>query len=263
MTEGLAAPYVFRGDPHARVVAAAIHAGHDIRPEVADLLVIDEATRLREEDPFTERLTACGDLRVLVNRSRFEVDLNRERREAVYRGVNESWGQRVWEVEPAPDVIERSLELHDQFYAHLGEHLDRIAATGPFVRFDVHSYNHRRDGPDAECAPNDANPDVNVGTGSMSERWRPVADSFVAALSQTKVRGSTLDVRENIRFKGRHFARWIHEHYPTTGCALALEFKKTFMDEWTGVLDEQHLDELTNALGNTIEPVLLALKEAA
>jgi hypothetical protein len=51
----------------------------------------------------------------------------------------------------------------------------------------------------------------------------------------------------------------VHERYPTTGCALALEFKKTFMDEWTGRLDEGHLLALTQALAHTVPAVLQAV----
>lgn len=85
-------PYTFTGDPAASLVATAIHAGHDIRPEVSSLLTLDEAARLREEDPFTDRIAACADSRVLVFRSRFEVDLNRGRDDAVYRTPDDCWG---------------------------------------------------------------------------------------------------------------------------------------------------------------------------
>ena len=39
------------------VIATAIHAGHELRPSVAARSALDPATRLREEDPFTDRLT--------------------------------------------------------------------------------------------------------------------------------------------------------------------------------------------------------------
>ena len=41
-------------------------------------------------------------------------------------------------------------------------------------------------------------------------------------------------MRENVKFQGRAVSWWVHERYPGVGCCLALEFKKTFMDEWTG-----------------------------
>ena len=65
-------------------------------------------------------------------------------------------------------------------------------------------------------------------------------------------------MRENVRFRGANLARWVHDRYPLTGCTLALEFKKTFMDEWTGELDEHHLAELTRALCRTLPAVTAA-----
>lgn len=68
-----------------RVVFTAVHAGHDLRPEVRDLMILDEATRSREEDPHTERLGARLESGLVMHRSRFETDLNRPRDTSVYR----------------------------------------------------------------------------------------------------------------------------------------------------------------------------------
>jgi hypothetical protein len=35
--------------------ATAIHAGHTVRRELLPLLALNESTRLREEDPYTDR----------------------------------------------------------------------------------------------------------------------------------------------------------------------------------------------------------------
>lgn len=59
--------------------------------------------------------------------------------------------------------------------------LDRAEqAFGRFVVYDLHSYNHRRDGPDRPAGAPEDNPDVNLGTGSMArDRWAPVGDAFL------------------------------------------------------------------------------------
>jgi N-formylglutamate deformylase len=75
-------------------------------------------------------------------------------------------------------------------------------------------------------------------------------------LGQQVVGGRPLDVRENVRFEGGYLTQWVHERYEGVGCALAVELKKVFMDEWTGVPDEQHLDELTTAFADCV-PLLL------
>ena len=247
-------------DAASPLVATAIHAGHDLRAEVAERIALDERARLREEDPCTDRIIAPAPARVVVNRSRFEVDLNRERNDAVYRPSDETWGQDVWTAPLPEDVVSRSLAVYDDFYDDLAAHLDRLAARGPFVVLDVHSYNHRREGPEAPPAPAEENPAVNVGTGSLDrKRWAPVVDTLIETLDRTEVRGEPLDVRENVRFEGANLALWVHERYPERGCALALEFKKTFMDEWSGRVDEQHLDDLTAAVASTVPAVVDAV----
>jgi N-formylglutamate amidohydrolase len=245
------------GDPSSPVLATAIHAGHDLRPEVDRRLALDEATRFREEDPFTDRFTTCADTRLVVNRSRFEVDLNRGRDEAVYREPDDAWGLDLWRGELPDEVVEGSLDLHDAFYETLAAHLDALAERGPFVVFDLHSYNHRRQGPEAPPDPPEENPDVNVGTASLDrDHWGDVVDTFIEVMRRARIDGAALDVRENVRFGGAHLARWVHERYSGTGCALALEMKKTFMDEWTGRLDAARLEALTAALRPTVPAVL-------
>jgi N-formylglutamate amidohydrolase len=263
--ENLPEAFTMSGDWSGQHVATAIHTGHDLRPEVAELMSLDEETRLREEDPFTDAIGARCPARVVVHRSRFEVDLNRARDEAVYRRPEDAWDLEVWSETPLPqDVTERSREIHDAFYAELGERLDEVAARGPFVLYDIHSYNHRRDGADGPQAPAEDNPEVNVGTGSLDrERWGAVVDAFMESVASEQTPGGRIDVRENVRFKGAELARWVHERYPDHGVALALEFKKTYMDEWTGEPDRERIDALAAAVAGSVEPVLAALSAVA
>jgi len=249
--------YTIVGDP-SPVVAVAVHAGHALRPEVANALALDDASRRREEDPATDRLVSIVPTQVAVHRSRFEVDLNRPRSDAVYEQPEDAWGLQLWRDPPPPKaVVERSLDLYDSFYAEVATHLDAVAADGPFVVLDLHSYNHRRAGAPEPAAEN---PDINVGTGSLDrQRWAPLVDGFMADLSRQTVRGAALDVRENVRFRGGHFSGWVNESWPGRGCALAIEFKKTFMDEWTGEVDDDHLDELRAALAATLPGLLASL----
>ena len=252
----------FTGEWSGQLVATAIHAGHDLRPEIAAAMILPEDVRFREEDPFTDVIGAGAPAHVVVNRSRFEVDLNRPRDTAVYRTPDDCWGLEVWRDDPLDDaLVEGSLAVYDEFYAELGRRLDEVAARGPFVVYDVHSYNHRRDGADAPDEPVEDNPEVNLGTGTVDERFRPVVDAFTRSLEAQEVAGHRLDVRENVKFEGRALAWWVHERYAGVGVCLALEFKKTFMDEWTGEPDQDHLAALQRALTATHEPVLEALRD--
>ena len=231
------------------VIAAAIHNGHDLRPDLAALTTIDDATRLREEDPHTGGIAARFTNSVVVHRSRFEVDLNRDRHEAVYTSPEETWGLEVWRRNLTEDEVSASLAIHDRFYGDLARVLDRqVADKGGFVLYDIHSYNHRRLGPDAPPDSDEESPVVNLGTGSLPVKWKPVADAFMESLRSETFDDAHLDVRENVRFEGRHLARWVHENYGDVGCALAIELKKVFMDEWTGELDLERISQLGDAL---------------
>jgi N-formylglutamate deformylase len=129
-----------------------------------------------------------------------------------------------------------------------------------FVVLDLHSYNHRRGGPSASPDDPSANPDVNLGTGSLDrDLWAPVADAFLDAMARERVGGRALDVRENVRFKGGWFSRWVNETYAGRGCALAIEMKKIFMDEWTGAPDSKLVAEIGDALGRVASAVRAAL----
>ena len=252
--------FTFGGDWSGGLVAAAVHAGHDVRADVVPAMALDGAARLREEDPFTDVLAAGAPAHVLVHRSRFEVDLNRTRDAAVYLRPEDSWGLEVWRRgHPVEGLVAGSLRVYDRFYAELGERLDRVAAQRPFVVYDVHSYNHVRDG-----APDPGtNPEVNLGTGTVDPRFRPVADAFLGSLGEQEVAGHRLDVRADVRFHGRALARWVHERYPGRGVCLAVDCRKDFMDGPSGRVDEAHLAQLRDALAATNELVLAALERVS
>lgn len=244
------------------LVATAVHHGHEVRPEVAALLRIDDAARLQEEDPHTARWTTVAPTRLVAHRSRFEVDLNRPRETAVYRTAGQAWGLDVWRDPPTDDLVERSLDLHDRWYALLADVVEeRLAGHGAVLVLDCHSYNHRRGGACGEPDDPRLNPEVNVGTGTLDRRrWGDLVERFVAELAAVDVGdGRRLDVRENVRFRGGHQSRWLHERYGGRVCCLALEWKKTWMDEWTGVVDEPATARLVDALGTTVPGLLASL----
>ena len=246
-------------DGSGRLVAAALHAGHDLRAEVADVIALDDATRRREEDPGTDRLTEVAPTRIVSHRSRFEVDFNRPRDQAVYRNPEDSWGLEVWRCTPEGELFARSLAIYDEFYNAIEKEFDALAGGGRFLVLDLHSYNHRRRG-HSTPAPEGQNPEVNVGTGTLDRvRWGAVVDRFMDDLGRQDVCGHRVDVRENVRFRGGHFARWIHARYPDSAVVLAVELKKTFTDEWSGDIDFEHLDQLRSALSATTPATLGAL----
>ncbi len=240
------------------LMAVAIHAGHEVRGELLPLVAVDDTDRSREEDPYTDYWARVAPTWLVPTRSRFETDLNRDRDESIYLSPEMAWGLRVWTDEPEPPLISRSLQEYDAFYNELDRLLSRIAERfETFVVLDLHSYNHRRDGPFADPATPSDNPEVNVGTGSLDRRrCGRLVDRFIDDLREFDFLGRHLDVRENVKFRGRHLARWIHNRFPGQACVLSIEFKKFFMDEWTGVGDINQIQAIHRALEHTVSGLL-------
>jgi N-formylglutamate amidohydrolase len=236
------------------VLAIAIHNGHHLRRDAVPWMLLQDADRLREEDPWTGEWTAVGDSRIVAYRSRFEVDLNRPREMAVYRHPDDAWGLSVWSPDTPEHFFEDSLKLYDRFYRELRTLLDTLVSIhGQVVILDLHTYNHRRGGPAADYDDPAANPEINVGTGTMFRpRWALLVDRFLDDLRRCRYRDRCFDVRENVRFRGGHLPLWVHTEYPESVCAVAIEVKKFFMDEWTGIRDEHEHSRIMDALRSTL-----------
>ena len=88
----------------------------------------------------------------------------------------------------------------------------------------------------------------SLGTGSLDRPlWDSVVDGFISAVHSFDFLGRHLDIRENVNFRGRYLAQFVHEHFPKSGCVLAIEVRKFFMDEWTGLVDSRQVAALREA----------------
>ncbi len=243
------------------LLATAVHDGHGLRTEVAGSFALPENDRLREEDPYSGPWTAVAANRIVPRYSRFQVDLNRPREKAVYVRPEDAWGLEIWKKPPTQALVDHSLAEYVAYYAKVKEILNRLTDRfGRFVVLDLHSYNHRRGGPDA--APEDPakNPEVNVGTASVDRTiFGDLVDRFMEDLHKFDFQGRHLDVRENVRFFGGNFPRWVNAAYRGKGCALAIEFKKFFMDEWTGEIAREPYAVILPALNATVPGLKAAL----
>lgn len=240
------------------VIATAIHDGHAVRESLLPYMAIDADQRLREEDPMTGVFTAVGDTRIQVRTSRFQVDLNRPRERAVSTDPKDTWGLRVWRGPLPPGELEASLDLHDRFYAMVGELVERqLARWGCLLVLDIHSYNHRRDGADAPPADPDGNPDIDLGVTTLDRAlWGDVAERFAETLRSHRAGGREPDVRENVRYPdGGHFPEWLYATYGADVCAITLEYKKVYMDEWTAQADIAVIADLRTGLQAAVEAV--------
>lgn len=223
------------------ILAVAIHDGHWIRPEVATHMALTDADQLREEDPYTGRLARHIETHLIPCRSRFEVDLNRPPDSPVYKGPEQAWGLDLWARPLTPEIEAGSKAYYDAFYQAYAAQLDRLLKRhDSLLVLDLHSYNHQRKGPGARVDDPIANPEVNLGTGTLDrDRFGALAECFKAEMRQVSIEGRELDVRENVKFKGGHLSRWTHASYPGRVAVLAVEFKKIFMNEWSGELEDR------------------------
>ncbi len=244
------------------IVATAIHEGHQTRKELSDLFNLNEEERLREEDPFTAQWLDISDNKIIVHHSRFEADVNRPRNKAIYVKPEDAWGLQVWKTELQQEIIDQSLKIYDDFYKQVKEYFDSLFLLhDKILVYDIHSYNHRREAKDI-AANTFENPEVNIGTKNMDyEVWQPVLKVMIDTFKQFDYNGRNLDVRENIKFKGGYFGQWLFEQYGKKICPVSIEFKKFFMDEWTGHPFEKDLNLINELLVESKEPVLDALKK--
>ncbi len=241
------------------VLAIAPHDSHVIRPDIAELYALSSDERLREEDPHTGDWARRFPNWLIATQSRFEVDLNRPREKAVYIHPSDAWGLHVWHETPDQALIDASLAVYDAFYDQLRQFIDDFLSQHPrVVIYDLHSYNHRREGPDGPEADPIANPAVNLGTATMPNRARWAG--VINALSTTIEAELGYPVRENVKFGGGNIARWLHGQYPQQVGVLSIEFKKFFMDEWTGAPDAEAIASIDAALRASLPNVVAALE---
>jgi N-formylglutamate amidohydrolase len=236
----------FSGD--GPLIAAALHAGHEVRDDVVPYMSATSEERVRLEEPFTDRFTAVADTSVVVKASRFEFDLDRPRERAIYENGSDAWGLEVWAAPLPEPVRELSLRTYDRFYELVESELARLLDRHPRVALlDLHAYNHRPDGPDVPSS--DLRPTIDIGTAAVDQRrWRGTIDAFIDALAAQPFDGQRIDVCQDRVARDGHLARWLGERHGDRVLVLPISFKKVFMDEWTGEANVLPMLELQNAL---------------
>jgi N-formylglutamate deformylase len=250
-THGIQAEFHF--DIASPIVLTAIHNGHELREEVKLNCAVSDDDRLREEDPHTAFFTEIGTNRIILHTSRFEVDLNRSRDKAVYLEPKDCWGLTPRLSPPDKECIERSLAEYDAFYRRIGLVVDEMIRTfGKVIIYDIHSYNHQREGLNAPFDDPEQNPEIILGTSNMAFAWMPLIEQMKDKIRNYNWFGRSLDCRINVKFTGGHFAQWIHHQYKDNACVVSIEFKKIFMNEWTGITDHSLLTELRTVLATTL-----------
>jgi len=231
----------------------AIHDGHHIDADLLDYIALDEETRLREEDPYTAILAELPFNRFISATSRFQLDINRSRQDAIYLSPDQAWGLQVWKDNLPPHLIEQLYSTYDSIFRTIDQEIQHtIDQYGYFVIYDIHSYNARREGSHTVIdSPN--NPQINIGTIHNHPQWAELTARLIRSLQKEQEGVPSFDVRENIKFKGGYLSKYINDRYGDKGCVFSIEFRKDFMDEWSGQLYPDKLQEYKQLLWHSID----------
>ena len=241
--------FTLKIESYSFFICTAIHAGHDLRPELREKCALNDKERLYEEDPHTEKLIVSMPITLIAHDSRYEYDLNRKPEECIYETA---WGKDVWQ---APlSVIDKALSLakHQAFYAVLQALITKIQTKyGSCIVYDIHSYNYMR------MEKNDT-PVFNIGTEQLNtEKWGRIIKHWVKTLNACNLPNLNVRAAADEVFYGRgYLAGFVKQHFEKT-LVLPTEVKKVFMDEESGDVFPLVFSELKEAfkqilLGNAL-----------
>ena len=225
-------------------VCAAIHDGHQFRTSLLPHCLHTEYERWYEEDPCTKQMIASHPIVIAGCDSRFEYDLNRAPKNAIYE---DAWGKKLWS-EPLPEEDkEKSLKKHHGFYQVVKALITKLESMfDACVVYDMHSYNWKRwDRPV---------PTWNLGTANVDqERFKEEIAAWSSLLAQMQLPRKITSVSAiNDTFQGNgYFLKFITAQFKNT-LVLATEVKKVYCDELTGEVFDDVVLAIANALNEYI-----------
>ena len=225
-------------------LCTAIHAGHQLRTDLADMCLLNEEERYSEEDPYTDDLIESFPITLVAKDSRYEYDLNRSTAECLYE---EAWGKQVWRQLPTAEQRQVSYDKHLRYYRLLEALVAPIRCRfGGCLVIDLHSYNWQiRQHQDA--------PVFNLGTAQLDLRsWSRLTKVLENELAAIKLPNLETTVARNTVYQGRGFqTTFIRERFPKTP-VIPLEIKKIYLDERTGELFPLVIESLKKGLHQAI-----------
>lgn len=226
-------------DRYVPCICTALHHGHRICSSLTDDLLVTEAERQFEEDPFTGDFIDALPISIKVNDSRYFYDLNRCPSDCVYR---EAWGKKVWKRRFDPEEIEIIKDLHRCYYRILhslvGQLEQRFSRS---VLYDLHSYNYSR--------INGNPPLFNIGTHFINRPlFAPIINHLRNGLEMIRLPGLESSTAFDEVFDGKGYqAVFMKENHPDSLC-IPLEIKKIFMNEQRFERDDTIFFELKRQL---------------
>ena len=225
-------------------LCTAIHAGHELRTDLADICLLNEEERYSEEDPYTDELIESFPITLVARDSRYEYDLNRPTDKCLYE---EAWGKKVWRQPLTAEQLQVSCHKHSRYY-YLLEAL--VAALncrfGGCLAIDLHSYNWQiRQHKDA--------PIFHLSTAQLDLRnWSRLIKVLENGLAAIKLPNLETTVARNTVYKGRGFqAKFVRDRFLKTPL-IPLEIKKIYMDERSGEVFPLVIESLKKGLHKAV-----------
>ncbi|NND87622.1 MAG: hypothetical protein HKM28_00070 [Flavobacteriaceae bacterium] len=204
-------------------VCGAVHDGHQFRKELWEPCLHTEYERWFEEDPCTQEFVKSHPIVIAGCDSRFEYDLNRAPKEAIYE---DAWGKKLWKRPLTTEEREKSLAKHEAFYKVVFTLFKKLKEKfSAVVVYDMHSYNWKRW--DREV------PVINLGTSNVdNDRFGDAIEAWRNSLSQLQLPHqieTTSKINDTFQGNG-YFLKFITSNFENT-LVLATEFKKIYCDE--------------------------------
>jgi len=242
----------------AGYAGTAIHSGSRIRADLKNKLSVSSEDRYREEDPGTDRFIEKLPIQVVALDSRFEYDVNRSEEKAIPLTPEMAWGLTVWNSPLTAGEIATSLAKYREFHqlmdlvsSYLVGQAGGKGGGGRAFIFDMHSYCYQRE--KREPWYENPKPVINLGTEAINDAvFRDLIDDFLLKLSGIRAEGRKVTVAENEVFKGGYLARRLSALHHDNLAVFAIEFKKIFMDEWSGEFNLPVYEELVEQFGDQV-----------
>ncbi len=234
----------------------AIHAGSRVRENLREVMDVNREDRYREEDPFTERFIRDFPIQVVALDSRFEYDLNRPEERAIYPASELTWGLKVWTRPLTDEERAETLAKYREYHTLIDIVTEYLLRKNRYaVIFDCHSYNYQRD---ARIPWYDSDkPVINLGTEAVNrEIFGGVIDTFLAQMKTLAVDGRHITAGENVVFRGGYVSRRLSQAHYDNLLVLAIEFRKIFMDEWSGELYDDRLEQISSHFSTVAQKIV-------
>ena len=254
--EAVSSDYSFtiKIDSYVPYACAAIHNGHQFRKELWNNCLHTEYERWYEEDPETKTMVASHPIVIAGCDSRFEYDLNRAPKEAVFVTA---WGKQLWKAPLSEAMKTKSLQKHTNFYKVIHALIATLERKFGFCTvYDMHSYNWKRWDRDV--------PTWNLGTSNIdNHRFGAVIEHWRQSLSEIKLpNGIKSTAKINDTFYGNgYFLKYITKNFKNT-LVLATEMAKVYCNEYEQVIYPEVINEVEKALKIRIPKHALAVYEA-